>query len=118
MASSAKTEKLELNPALRSGVAILAGDRAACGDKRTCADIKSKVPNPSPSIGEGHTDWIMGELKPISARNRNFESSSLQRRDAMGRAARMAISSLTSIDGVPYAPAERLEQVPRRLGPR
>src|SRR6516225_2580730 len=35
------------------------------------------------------------------ARNREFESSSLQQRDAMGRAARMAISSLTSIDGVP-----------------
>src|SRR6516225_1785730 len=75
-----KTEKLELNLALRSDVASLAGDRAACGDKRTCADIKSQVPNPSPSIGEGHTDWIMGEPKPISARNRSFESISLQRR--------------------------------------
>jgi hypothetical protein len=33
-----------------------------------------------------------------------FESISLQRRDAMGRAARMAISSLTSIDGVSRCP--------------
>jgi hypothetical protein len=36
-----------------------------------------------------------------SARNPKFESIFLQQRDAMGRAARMAISSLTSIDGVP-----------------
>src|SRR5215472_10369421 len=33
-----KTEKLELNRALRSDVANLAGDQAACRDKRTCAD--------------------------------------------------------------------------------
>src|SRR5215472_15071679 len=33
-----KTEKLELNRVLRSDVASLAGDEAAWGDKRTCAD--------------------------------------------------------------------------------
>src|SRR5215472_3587703 len=34
-----KTEKLELNRVLRSDVASLAGDEAAWGDKRTCADV-------------------------------------------------------------------------------
>src|SRR6516164_736592 len=42
------------------------------------------------------------------ARNWNFESMSLQRRDAMGRAARMAISSLTSIDGVARCPSRTI----------
>ena len=37
-----KTEKLELNRALRSDVASLAGDEAAWGDKRTCADVGPK----------------------------------------------------------------------------
>jgi len=37
-----------------------------------------------------------------------FESISLQQRDAMGRAARVAISSLTSIDGVPRCPSRTI----------
>jgi hypothetical protein len=66
MASPAgKTEKLELNRPVRSGVAILAGDRAACGDTRTCGDTKSKVPYPSPSIDEGWTgSWANRSLSP------------------------------------------------------
>ena len=50
------------------------------------------------------------ELRSIAplARNRKFESISLQQRDAMGRAARMAISSLTSIDGVPRCPSRTI----------
>ena len=41
-------------------------------------------------------------------RYQKFESISLQRRDAMGRAARMAISSLTSIYGVPRCPSRTI----------
>jgi hypothetical protein len=48
------------------------------------------------------------DTKLVVARNRWFESISLQRRDAMGRAARMAISSLTSIDGVPRCPSRTI----------
>jgi hypothetical protein len=52
-------------------------------------------------------------------RNRLFESGVLQRRDGMGQAARKwHHRRCTVTDGVPYARAERLEQVPRRLGPR
>jgi hypothetical protein len=51
-------------------------------------------------------------------RDRWFESGSLQRRDAMGRAARMATSSLHQPMECRDAPAERLEQVPRRPGPK
>src|SRR6516164_4805075 len=42
------------------------------------------------------------------SRNWWFESTPLQRRDAMGRAARMAISSLTSIYGVPRCPSRTI----------
>src|SRR5262249_41520050 len=41
-------------------------------------------------------------------RDRWFEFGSLLRGDAMGRAARMAISSLTSIDGVPRCPSRTI----------
>ena len=44
--------------------------------------------------------------------------SSGERRDAMGRAARMATSSLHQPMECRNAPAERLEQVPRRPGPK
>src|SRR5215469_13912611 len=55
----------------------------------------------------------------ILARNRKFESTPLQRGDGMGQAARKCHHRRCKVtDGVPYAPAERLEQVPRRLGPR
>ena len=50
--------------------------------------------------------------------DQGFESAFLQRRDAMGRAARMATSSLNQPMECRDAPAERLEQVPRRPGPK
>src|ERR1700719_2260148 len=53
------------------------------------------------------------------ARNRKFESISLQERDGMGQAARKWHHRRCSqLMECPDAPAERLEQVPRRPGPR
>ena len=69
----------------------------------------------SASAGDG------GRLKTAAllTGDRWFESCSLQRRDAMGQAARTwhhrRCNQLTEC---PDAPAERLEQIPRRLGPR
>src|SRR3984893_6379694 len=52
-------------------------------------------------------------------RDRKFESCSLQRRDGMGQAARKWHHRRCSqLMECPDAPAERLEQVPRRPGPR
>jgi hypothetical protein len=71
--------------------------------------------------------WLPRSVPQFAFRNKNrlfragdrwFESISLQRRDAMGRAARMATSSLHQPMECRDAPAERLEQVPRRPGPK
>ena len=62
------------------------------------------------AAGEPCADAFLSACFPLAAMHG-------ESRDAMGRAARMATSSLHLTDGVPDAPAERLEQVPRRPGP-
>jgi hypothetical protein len=81
---------------------------------RLKAKIIAKFGMP-PSIICGYRWWPSAQAQseiskpnPYRARNRKFESISLQQRDAMGLAARMAISSLTSIDGVPRCPSRTI----------
>ena len=68
------------------------------------------------------TPAMPGMLRKSTAfvpRHQKFESISLQRRDGMGQAARKWHHRRCSqLMECPDAPAERLEQVPRRPGPR
>ena len=88
----------------RYGNAVVSG----CGARALAAEPRTGSASQS-GLGDSDATRLLcpdcGSRRPARqpriARNWNFESSSLQQRDAMGRAARMAISSLTSIDGVP-----------------
>src|SRR6202040_253217 len=73
--------------------------------------------NPSPPSGESSANQALSGRTDL--RNRKFESISLQQRDGMGQAARKWHHRRCSqLMECPDAPAERLEQVPRRPGPR
>src|SRR6202043_1649479 len=92
----------------------------------TAAGSKRGRRSSRPSVSSRGTRTILTEpetrrLKNRGhlARNRKFESISLQERDGMGQAARKWHHRRCSqLMECPDAPAERLEQVPRRPGPR
>ena len=71
------------------------------------AKVNAQSPTRSTSSAASMLKSTCGHRCRLS-RNWWFESTPLQRRDAMGRAARMAISSLTSIDGVPRCPSRTI----------
>src|SRR5215469_14302853 len=98
------------------GRAVQGGDHAIVVRSTPCwrevdaklRSLRSAGPSTKPKQFQGDRKRPNLGTVAIFARNRKFESIPLQRRDAMGQAARMAISSLTSIDGVPRCPSRTI----------